>query len=62
MIAFTEWLVKILGVMMDIMSKNARMIYVDFMDFIGTLYGIHSADLRISLQTRHKSHLKHVIW
>ena len=36
-IAFTESWIKISGVMMDIMSKNARMIYVDFMDFIGTL-------------------------
>ena len=29
-----EWQIKILGVIMDIMSKNAQMIYVDF---IGTL-------------------------
>ena len=43
------------------MSKNARMIYVDFMDFIGTLERIHSTDLRNSLQTWHKSHLMHVM-
>ena len=36
-IAFTEWWIKISGVMMDKMSKNARMIYVDFVDFIRTL-------------------------
>ena len=36
-VAFTEWWIKISGVMMDIMSQNARMIYVDFMDFIRAL-------------------------
>ena len=36
-VAFTEWWIEISGVMMDMMSINARMIYVDFMDFIGAL-------------------------
>ena len=34
---FTKWWIKISGVMMDMMFKNARMIYVAFMDYIGAL-------------------------
>ena len=36
-VAFTEWWIESSGIMMDMMSKNAGMIYVDFMDFIGAL-------------------------
>ena len=36
-VAFTEGWIKISAVMMDIMSKNAWMVYFDFMDFIGAL-------------------------
>ena len=35
-VASIGW-IKIVGVMMDMMSKNARMMYVDLMDFIGAL-------------------------
>ena len=36
-VACTEEWIKILGVMIDMISKNAGMIFVDFVDFIGTL-------------------------
>ena len=36
-VAFTEWWIQISGVMMDMMSKTPRMIYIDFMDFIHAL-------------------------
>ena len=36
-VAFTEWLIKISGVMVDMMSENARMICYGFVDFIGGL-------------------------
>ena len=36
-VAFTEWLIKISGAMVDMMSENARMICYGFVGFIGEL-------------------------